>query len=115
MAMEDDEEKRRKRSKIHLSEITWYNKNGMYIVQNDFVMFNIFCHFLMWYPGSGVVLDCINTCSLPLSYFYSVYILLKDNDNSPKFQDVKHKGASRKKIENAFCLSRLLRSFANIL
>ena len=24
------------------------------------VMFNcVFCHFPMWYPGSGVVLDCI--------------------------------------------------------
>ena len=25
-----------------------------------FVMFNcVFCYFPMWYPGSGVVLDCI--------------------------------------------------------
>ena len=25
-----------------------------------FVTFNcVFCHFPMWYPGSGVVLDCI--------------------------------------------------------
>ena len=23
------------------------------------VMFIIFCYFPMWYPGSGVVLDCI--------------------------------------------------------
>ena len=23
------------------------------------VMFNVFCYFTMWYPGSGVVLDCI--------------------------------------------------------
>ena len=26
-----------------------------------FAMFNCFCHFLMWYPGSGVVLDCIDS------------------------------------------------------
>ena len=27
-----------------------------------FVMFLLcFCHFPMWYPGSGVVLDCINS------------------------------------------------------
>ena len=26
-----------------------------------FVTFNyVFCHFPMWYPGSGVVLDCID-------------------------------------------------------
>ena len=24
-----------------------------------------FCHFPIWYPGSGVVLDCINSLSLP--------------------------------------------------
>ena len=24
-----------------------------------------FCHFPMWYPGSGVVLDCIDSWSLP--------------------------------------------------
>ena len=27
-----------------------------------FVMFNcVFYHFPLWYPGSGVVLDCINS------------------------------------------------------
>ena len=27
-----------------------------------FVMFKLcFCHFPMWYPGSGVVLDCIDS------------------------------------------------------
>ena len=27
-----------------------------------------FCHFPMWYPGSGVVLDCIpDLCHLPYS------------------------------------------------
>ena len=25
------------------------------------VMFIVFCYFPMWYPGSGVVLDCIVT------------------------------------------------------
>ena len=25
------------------------------------VMFIVFCYFLMWYPGSGVVLDCIGS------------------------------------------------------
>ena len=24
-----------------------------------FVMFIVFCYFPIWYPGSGVVLDCI--------------------------------------------------------
>ena len=24
------------------------------------------CLFFMWYPGSGVVLDCIDSCFLPL-------------------------------------------------
>ena len=28
-------------------------------------VFLCFCHFLMWCPGSGVVLDCIDFCSLP--------------------------------------------------
>ena len=27
----------------------------------------VFCHFTMWCPGSGVVLDCIDSCSLPYS------------------------------------------------
>ena len=26
-----------------------------------FVMLNCFCHFPMWYPGSGEVLDCIDS------------------------------------------------------
>ena len=26
-----------------------------------------FCHFPMWYPGSGVVLDCIDSAFLPLT------------------------------------------------
>ena len=25
----------------------------------------VFCHFQMWYPGSGVVLDCIDSWSFP--------------------------------------------------
>ena len=25
----------------------------------------VFCHFPMWYPGSGVVLDCVDSWSLP--------------------------------------------------
>ena len=29
------------------------------------VMFIVFCYFPMWYPGSGVVLDCIVSWSLP--------------------------------------------------
>ena len=27
----------------------------------SFVMFNSVCHFPIWYPGSGVVLDCIDS------------------------------------------------------
>ena len=26
-----------------------------------FVKFNCVCHFPMWYPGTGVVLDCIDS------------------------------------------------------
>ena len=26
-----------------------------------FVIFIVVCYFLMWYPGSGVVLDCIDS------------------------------------------------------
>ena len=29
----------------------------------------VLCHFPMWYPGSGVVLDCIDSWSLPPLYF----------------------------------------------
>ena len=28
------------------------------------------CYFPMWYPGSGVVLDCIDSRSCPLTYFH---------------------------------------------
>ena len=31
-----------------------------------------FCYFPMWYPGSGVVLDCIVSWSLSPSYFINV-------------------------------------------
>ena len=30
-----------------------------------FVMFILFWYFSMWYPGSGVALDCIDSFSLP--------------------------------------------------
>ena len=33
-----------------------------------------FCHFPMWYPGAGVVLDCILSWSLP-PFFYFVQII----------------------------------------
>ena len=33
------------------------------------VMFMCFCHFPMWRPRSGVVLACIDCCSLP---YYSI-------------------------------------------
>ena len=33
-----------------------------------------FCYFPMWYPGSGVVLDCIVSWSLP-SFLLHVYIV----------------------------------------
>ena len=35
----------------------------------SFVMFNCFCHFPVWYPGSGVVLDCMDSDLCHLSYF----------------------------------------------
>ena len=34
-------------------------------VDDLLVMFIVFRFFPMWYPGSGVVLDCIDSCSLP--------------------------------------------------
>ena len=37
-----------------------------------FVMFNCFCYFPMWYPGSEVVLDCIDSCFCQLSYFNNI-------------------------------------------
>ena len=37
-------------------------------------VFLCFCHFPIWCPGSGVVFDCIDSWSLPFSYFVmSVY------------------------------------------
>ena len=33
-------------------------------------VFSCFCHFLIWCPGSGVVLDCINSWSLPSNLFW---------------------------------------------
>ena len=37
-----------------------------------FVMFYCFCHFPMWYLGSGVVLDCIGAWSLPLFLLWAM-------------------------------------------
>ena len=31
----------------------------------DFFALVCFCHFSIWYPGSGVVLACIDSSSLP--------------------------------------------------
>ena len=31
----------------------------------SFVMFNCVCHFLLWYPWSGLLLDCIDSLTLP--------------------------------------------------
>ena len=41
-----------------------------------YVMFSVFCHFLMWCPGSGVVLDCADSWSL-LSF---LLLLVKSTD-----------------------------------
>ena len=35
-------------------------------------VFLCFCHFLMWSTGSGVVLDCIDSWSLPSSLLYEI-------------------------------------------
>ena len=32
----------------------------------------------MWYPGAGEVLDCIDSCSLPSSYFHK-FLCLPEN------------------------------------
>ena len=34
------------------------------------VMFIVFCYFLMWYLGSGVVLECIVSWSLPFFFYF---------------------------------------------
>ena len=44
------------------------------------VMFIVFCYFPMWYPGSGVVLDCIVSRPLPsfllnLKLFFAFFML----------------------------------------
>ena len=39
------------------------------------VIFYMFCQFLMWYPGSGEVLDCIDARSLP-PYLLRIDIML---------------------------------------
>ena len=41
-----------------------------------FDVFFCFCHFPMWCPGSGVFLDCINSCSLPSSLLWCKTIIL---------------------------------------
>ena len=40
-----------------------------------YVMFLMFCHFPVWFPGSGVVLDCIYSWYLPFSYSVDVHYL----------------------------------------
>ena len=46
----------------------------------SFVIFYYFCHFPMWYPGSGVVFDCFDSWSLPSfllsSCFYHCFLQL---------------------------------------
>ena len=38
------------------------------------VMFScVFCHFPIWCPGSGVVFDCIFSCSLSSSFLLNQY------------------------------------------
>ena len=44
-----------------------------------YVMFIVFCHFPVWCPGSGVVLDCIDFSSLP-SYFL---LQVKEEEEKP--------------------------------
>ena len=34
------------------------------------------CYFPIWYPGSGMVPDCIDSDLCPLSYFHTVCIVL---------------------------------------
>ena len=40
--------------------------------------FTVFCHFPMWCPGSGVVLDCIDSWSLPSFLLWSVIVVFSD-------------------------------------
>ena len=44
------------------------------------VMFMCFCYFPVWCPVSGVVLDCIDFCSLP-SYLLFKFLTLTFGDN----------------------------------
>ena len=48
-----------------------------YLLALLYVMFSCgFWHFLVWCPGSGVVLDCIDSLSLPSSLFFFSFNLL---------------------------------------
>ena len=52
-----------------------------------FFMMLCFCHFPMWYPGSGEVLDCINSWSLRLSYIDCCFVVLNTVNHSEKHQN----------------------------
>ena len=45
--------------------------------ENGWPIGSLVCHVLLFLSlsGSGVVLDCIDSCSLPLSYLYSCAII----------------------------------------
>ena len=51
------------------------------------VIFIVLCDFLMWYPGSGVVLDCI--CSLPSFLLCKCMLNYSANFVKPDTLDIK--------------------------
>ena len=53
------------------------------------VIFIVLCDFLMWYPGSGVVLDCIISCSLPSFLLCKCMLNYSANFVKPDTLDIK--------------------------
>ena len=55
--------------------VTCWERADLLALVCDFKL--CFCQFLMWYPGSVVVLDCIDSWSL--SSYLLLHILIKHN------------------------------------
>ena len=47
--------------------VTCWERADLLALVRDVILY--YCYFHMWYTGSGVVLDCVDSCSLSLSYF----------------------------------------------
>ena len=59
--------------------ITCWEKADLLALVRD--VWLCFCQFPMWYPGSGVVLDCIDPDLCRLSYFENSMVILVAENN----------------------------------